>query len=918
MGEVYRARDTRLGRDVALKILPDLFTKDAERVARFQREAQLLASLNHPHIGAIYGLEESNGAQFLVLELIEGETLAQRLEARGSGLGKRQPSAVSPQPSGGLPIDEALGIARQIADALEAAHEKGIVHRDLKPANVALTHDGQVKILDFGLAKSVAEGSRSGAQGDLSPTLTFAATQAGVILGTAAYMSPEQAKGRAADKRTDVWAFGCVLFEMLTGTRAFAGEDVTDIIAAVVRGEPDWTALPPDVPDQIRLLLKRCLEKDRRARVSDIGVAKFLMTETIAPAPGPAEAGRHGSLPRHDGRKHLALGATLGLIAGAALAALAALLMTRATPQPAPQPARLFIVPPPGQPLSLLSLNHHVAISPDGALVVYSTVSPSGAGGQPINGIAVRALNELGGRILDGANGREPFFSADGKWIGYSDLGRLRKVSVAGGTPINICAIPANAVRGASWGDDGAIVFAVPDASGGLMSVSANDCAPKELTRADAVRAEAFHAFPFVLPGSRFVLFTISANNPDNAQIAVLDRKTGQTKVVLRGGTEAKYVDTGHLLYATAGSIRAVRFDLARLEVVGEPAVIVDHVQAETTGLTEFSVSRSGTLLYLTGGITQPVAPARSLVWVDRQGHEAPSGAPQRAYAIPRLSPDGTRVALDIRDESNDIWVFDFARQTLTPVNVDPGGDMAPVWTPDGRRVIWVSTRNGNPSVYVQAADGSGAPQRLTAAIPALFATSISPDARTLAVHSGTGAAMDIGLVALDATAAGLRTPAPLLTGAGGKLNPEISPDGHWIAYQSNETGQRQIYVRPFPNVESGRFLISTEGGTRPAWARSGNELFYLDANDLLTSVPVQATATAFSPGRPVRILNTKYYAGLTTRGLDLRGYDVSADGRRFLMVKESGATSQEPANAPPLNIVVVLNWLEDLKQKAR
>jgi serine/threonine-protein kinase len=912
MGEVYRARDTKLGRDVALKILPEAFTKDPERVARFRREAQLLASLNHPHIGAIYGLEEapstSSGqatAQFLVLELVEGETLAAKL----------QPPATSHQPPRGLALDEALAIARQIADALEAAHEKGIVHRDLKPANIALTADGQVKVLDFGLAKSVGEGSRSGAQGDLSPTLTFAATQAGVILGTAAYMSPEQAKGRAADKRTDVWAFGCVLFEMLTGRRAFEGEDVTDIIAAVVRGEPDWTALPRDVPEQIRLLLKRCLEKDRRTRVSDIGVAKFLMTETIAaPAAANADAGSKGPglQPQHS-RRRFVVGASAGLTAGVTITAIAAWAIINARPVTPTRPVR-FTLTPASQPLSLQGIYRHVALSPDGSHIVYQTGSTG-----PTQLFAVRALNELDSRPLSGTLGREPFMSPDGQWIGYFTLSELRKVSITGGPPITICKTPTAAARGASWGADGTIVFSVADPRSGLLSVPAGGGEPKVLTTAEPGKSEVGHVFPFMLPGDKAVLFTIATFPPENSQIAVLDLKTGQHKIVLRGGTDAKYVESGHLVYASLGTLRAVRFDLARLEVIGDPVPVIDQIQTESTGEANFAVSRQGTLVYVPGGLTSVSLQARSLWWVNRQGREEPIKAPPRPYAIPRLSPDGTRVALDVRDQNSDIWIWDLARQTLTPLTLDPNLDMSPVWTPDGKRIIWASTRGGgNPNLFWQAADGTGVPERLTTNVSAQFPTSVSSDGTRVALFGGaTGSNLDISTVTLGGSATPSLRAAPLIESTATKFNPEISPDGRWIAYESNEPGQFQVYVRPFPKINDGRWQISADGGTRPAWAHNGKELFYLDANDLLTSVRVQSTTTTFTPGTPARILSTRYYAGSTSRGYNLRGYDVSPDGQRFLMVKD--AAQNEPAStAAPASMVVVLNWFEELKQKVR
>ena len=513
MGEVFRARDSKLGRDVALKILPTSFVQDPERVARFQREAQILASLNHPHIAAIYGLDESGGTSVLVLELVEGETLADKL--RGAPRG--------------LPVAEALAIARQIADALAAAHEKGIIHRDLKPANIKVTEDGRVKVLDFGLAKDVGTSSGSGAgPAGLSPTLTLAATQAGVILGTAAYMSPEQAKGRSVDKRTDVWAFGCVVFEMLTGRRAFDGEDVTDTIAAIVRGEPDWSAFPGDTPDHIRLLVKRCLEKDRRTRVSDIGVARFVLTEAIASSPPAAP-----SAPAIDVRsgRRAAIAASIGLAAGIAVTAAVVWGFARLAPDRPPQTSRFAIVPPPSELLNLQGGDRVVAISPDGSRIVYRGGSQS----QPQ--LFVRTVDQLDAKPLAGAGDpRYPFISPDNKWIGFFSTGDLKKISMSGGPALTLCQING-APRGATWAPDDTVIFATSNVETGLMRVAAGGGEPKVLTKPDHARGEADHLYPSALPDGKSLLFTIGAAQSENYQIAVLDLKTVRWKIVLRGAT---------------------------------------------------------------------------------------------------------------------------------------------------------------------------------------------------------------------------------------------------------------------------------------------------------------------------------------------------------------------------------------------
>jgi serine/threonine-protein kinase len=883
MGEVYRAHDTKLGRHVAIKVLGPSFVDDPERIARFQREAQILASLNHPHIAAIYGLEEAGATQFLVLELVEGQTLADRLAAI---------------PRSAIRIDEALAIARQIADALEAAHEKGIIHRDLKPANIALTADGQVKVLDFGLAKALgppeAGGSGGPAQLAHSPTLTFAATQAGMILGTAAYMSPEQAKGRVADKRTDVWSFGCVLYEMLAGKRAFEGEDATEVIAAVVRGEPEWSSLPRDLPEPVRLLLKRCLEKDRRVRVSDIAVARFVLTEPIGGVAGTAT-----TIAAKSSRSRVPFAAGLGLAAGVIVTAIAAWALTRPGETPHRAAVRFAFLPPAPMEAVVQGTDRDIAISPDGTRIVYR-------GGNQQQGqiqLFVRELAQLDARPLAGTtSGRLPFFSPDGRWIGFFAGEELKKVALEGGAAVSLGRVSASP-RGGSWGADDAIVVAVSGRVG-LMRVPAGGGEMTEVAKLE--KDEANFGYPSFLPDGRSVLFTVARPaGQDRSSVDVLNLATGERKTLISGGTNGQYVN-GFLVYEANRAVHAIRFDPNRLTVSGRAIPVIEQVLTFVSGAANFAVSNSGALAYIPGTDTNPIVTPRTLVWVNRSGREDAIAAPPRAYAAARLSPDGARVALDIRDQQSDIWTWDIRRETLTRLTFHPTIDMCPVWTVDGKRIIWASLRaTGIPAVFWQAADGTGPVEQLTTLSNPVFPTSVTPDGtRALLWENAAGTAQDIST--LNLADRGVQT---LIRTPASELTAEISPDGHWMAYASNESGRTEIYVRPFPNIEGGRWQISAAGGTRPAWSRNGRELFYLDEGGAMTAVPVTTAGGAFSAGSTARLFNTKYYPGFTSLGLQFRGYDATADGQRFLMIKDApfGVGSSR-------SMVVIVNWIDELK----
>jgi serine/threonine-protein kinase len=903
MGKVWRARHSGLKRDDALKVLPDEFAADPERLARFQREAQVLASLNHANIAHVYGLEQGDGVQALVMELVDGPTLADRIR------------------QGPIPIDEALPIAKQIAEALEAAHEQGIIHRDLKPANIKLRPDGTVKVLDFGLAKAV-EPAGTSPSATQSPTMTSPTmmTGVGVLLGTAAYMSPEQAKGRAADKRSDIWAFGCVLYEMLTGSRAFEGDDVGDTLANVLKVAPDWDAVPGAVPQAIRVLLRRCLEKDRNKRVGDVAAALFVIREqdALSAAEGsqnPAYVLKEAAATQAEAavsgvrielaqsaRRRVALVGVAGVVATALSAGLV-WVATRPTTTP-PQVERFTIAQ-----AGTTEFSGGFSITPDGTRVVYV--------GNNATQLFVRAFDQLDPTVIaTGSLLGQVFVAPDGQWIGFVETSTsLKRVAIAGGPAVTM-AVTDDGAAGAAWMPDDNIIFATIAPATGLQRVAAAGGDVTVLTRPDRARGEADHLFPQILPGGLAVLFTITAatGGLDAAQVAVLDLRTGTSKVLLRGGNSARYVPTGHLVYAAGGTLRAVGFDLASLETRGTSVPVLPRLIVTPVGSGAFALAANGTLVYADAPGAGSLE-THTLVWVNRQGQEQPIEAPPRAYLYPRISPDGTRVALHIADQEQDLWLWDLARQTLTRLTFGPSIDQFPVWTPDGRRLLFSSQRAGAFNVYWQAADGTGAAERLTEGKYGQHPTSVSPDGSRVVFQEGTQTmGRDLMLLALDGVrgvappSPGLGAPRPLLQTPFEERNGVISPDGRWLAYESDSSGRFEIYVRPFPNVSDGQWLISTAGGTRPRWARNGRELFYLAPDGALTAVRVDARDTTWSAGRPAKILEGRYFSGGARLGTT---YDISPDGQRFLMIKQadSGQT------APPPQIVVVKNWFEELKR---
>jgi serine/threonine-protein kinase len=885
MGEVYRARDMRLKRDVAIKVLPDLWAHDADRLARFQREAEVLATLNHPRVAAIYGLEETKTATAIVMELVEGETLAERI-ARGP-----------------MAIDDVVTVARQVADALEAAHERGIVHRDLKPSNIKISATDSVKVLDFGLAK-LTETATTASSLSMSPTLTVPGTYAGTILGTAAYMSPEQARGKPVDRRTDIWAFGCVLFEMLTGRQAFdAGETVSDAVAAILRADPDWNTLPPDTPPQLRTLMKRCLQKDAQKRLPHIGLVRVELDDPALPVvlPPAAKASRW---------RFVSFGVA-GLILGIALTAAGAWIASRFATQPPLEQTRFSIVSPASAPLRPGGGDVNVAISPDGRQIVYVTAGESGfarAGGDTDGQLWIRSLDQPEPLPLRGITGRYPFFSPDGKWIGFFQAGfELNKVAVSGGPAVHLCHVDGSP-RGGTWGPDKTIVYGtiggalwlVPDGGGEPRRASAPG--DGTLRRVD----------PIFLPNGRTVLFMLTPGSGLDAQIVALDVATRTEKPLIPGGGNPAYVDGGFLVYSVQGTLRAVRFDPDTLAVSGDAVPILQGVMAAGGGAAEFALSRNGTLVYVPGEDGGSTGAKRSLVWVDRRGMETPTGAEARDYAAVRLSPDGANVALDVRDQGNgDIWTFNFERKIPARLTTDPAPDMTPVYTPDGRYIVFASSRDpGHANIFRRPADGTGTDERLTTSTNFQQPTGFTPLGDSLLIREDRGGpSREIRVVSMDPSALkdGKASSQPLIHSSFRNESADVSPDGHWIAYSSNESGIPQVYVRPFPNVNDGRSQISTAGGAKPAWAHNGHELFYLDGDNWMWVVDVQTTPV-FKPG-----MSKKLFQGPWFIRQSVRTYDVSRDDQHFLMIKDAPGDGRSAAASVSLEVWV--NWAEELKQ---
>jgi len=885
MGEVYRGHDTRLDREVAIKCLPDSVASDPDRLMRFKREAQALAALNHPHIAAIYELEDSDNVRALVMELVPGESLAAHL-LRGTPA-----------------VRNALGLARQIAEGLEAAHGKGIIHRDLKPANLQVTPSGAVKILDFGLAKlGGGDSGLDAGRGSVGASTTAPATEMGLVLGTAAYMSPEQARGLPVDARTDVWAFGCVLYEMLTGRRAFAGDHASDILAAVLRTDPDWSKLPPETTPGARRLLRRCLDKDPRRRLHDIADARIELEDELsghAEPDAPAASGEPAGLraqSRARTRERVAW-----ILAGVSVAALAlAWAFGRWPPAGAPaadaRTYRTSVVFPADLRLWASEPSGRFALSPDGRRLA---VIGTDAEGRTL--LWVRPLDTDAAQPLAGTDGATfPFWSPDSRFIAFLAGGKLKKIDAGGGAVVTLCdgALPASG----TWSREGVILF-TPSGSSPVYRVSAAGGTPEPATTLDAAAGDTQHWFPFFLPdGRHFLYFAVGSKArgvTDPRAVYLGSLNPGEAaRLLVEGGSNAKYAN-GHLIYIRDRTLVAQRFDPDRLELKGDAAPLVEQVQIAgliTTGVAgAFTVSDTGVLAYQTGS---PVL--SQLAWLDREGKDAGRVGEPADYADLALSPDGARAAVSVMDTgtgTRDIWMFDLARGLRQRVTFDPGDDIAPAWSrPGADRLLFSSRRQGSTHLYETSLRGAGGDALLFEDNLGKYASSVSQDGAFLAYVGGGGILRrsDIWVLALR----GDRRAFPLLETPFVESQPQFSPDGQWLAYMTNESGRQEVYVRPYSR-DGERLQASTAGGGWPRWRRDGKEIYYLAPDRTLVAVPVtrQGSRLEIGAGRPLFTVRTRPQARL-----DAYNYDVSADGRRFLV-----NTFVEQSTAAAINLVI--NW---------
>jgi len=864
MGEVYKARDTRLERTVAVKVLPRHLSENSDVRLRFEREAKTISSLSHPHICALYDVGNQDGVEYLVMEYLEGETLADRL-GRGP-----------------LPTEQVLRYGIEMADALDKAHRQGIVHRDLKPGNVMLTKSG-VKLLDFGLAKAVGPVSQQSGLTSL-PTMAHAQnlTQEGTILGTFQYMAPEQLEGKEADARTDIFAFGAVLYEMATGRKAFSGSSQASLISAIMKEEPAPIAtLQPMTPPALDRVVRTCLAKDPEERWQS---AHDIKSELSWIAQAGSQAGIAAPVVASRRRKDRLGWGVAGAVFGAILAAAATWGVLRSRPAVS-RPVTRVSVPIPAGDTYVADNYLSLAISPDGRRVVY--VGRRADKRQ----LFLRSLDAAEAAPIAGTEGAySPFFSSDGQWLGFWADSKIKKVSLSGGAPVTVCDCGvSNPLLGAAWGSDDTIVFPQKWA-GGLFRVSAAGGTPQPVTKVTMKDQDRGHMWPEILPDGKSVLFTVfTGGSLEDFTIAVASLATGQQKVLVKGGTFGRYAASGHILYARGATLFAAPFDAKKLEVTGAAFPVAEGVFENTNGGAGYAVSKNGTLLYAGGGI---LLPERSLVWVDRQGAVTPVAPIKRPFNNPSLSPDGKRVAVTVEAQTYDVWVLDIERESLTRLTFGKD-DGVPVWSPDGKRVAYQSSQAGVYNIYIRASDGSGSEERLTSDQDTTTPMAFSADGKLLIFQKTRAGIPEIWVYPFEKGF----SPRPLLQGPFRHEGGALSPDGRWLAYQSDESGKVEVYVTAFPGP-GGKWQISTDGGRGALWAPDGREVFYRKDKKFMRVA--LTTSPSFSASRPELLFEGDY-----------EGWDIARDGKRFLMVKD------EAAESAPKHLNLVLDWFEDLKRRA-